>query len=85
MVSLAFHLFQCRWHSYFCFAAFLTVVVHSFVADSSLLDYCDLVGLLLLLLLFLHLMLAGRHPFGVLRWFQLFCFFHLVSAVCLTD
>ena len=24
-------------------------------------------------------------PFGVLRWFQLFCFFHLVSAVCLTD
>ena len=53
MVSLAFHLFQCRWHSYFCFAAFLTVVVHSFVADSSLLDYCDLVGLLLLLLLLL--------------------------------
>ena len=34
---------------------------------------------------FLHLMLAGRQPFGVLRWFQLFCFFHLVSAVCLTD
>ena len=30
-------------------------------------------------------MLAGRQPFGVLRWFQLFCFFHLVSAVCLTD
>ena len=34
---------------------------------------------------FLHLMLAGRQPFGVLRWFQLFCFFHLVSAVCLPD
>ena len=32
-----------------------------------------------------HLMLAGRQPFGVLRWFQLFCFFHLVSAVCLPD
>ena len=30
-------------------------------------------------------MLAGRQPFGVLMWFQLFCFFHLVSAVCLTD
>ena len=29
-------------------------------------------------------MLAGRQPFGVLRWFLLFCFFHLVSAVCLT-
>ena len=34
-----------------------------------------------------HLMLAGRQLFGVLRWFQLFCFFHLVSlsAVCLPD
>ena len=32
---------------------------------------------------FFHLMLAGRQPFGVLMWFQLFCFFHLVSAVCL--
>ena len=30
-------------------------------------------------------MLAGRPPFGFLRWFQLFCFFHLVSAVCLPD
>ena len=28
----------------------------------------------------LHLMLAGRQPFGVLRWFQLFCFFHLLLA-----
>ena len=33
---------------------------------------------------FFHLMLAGRQPFGVLRRFQLFYFFHLVSAVCLT-
>ena len=64
-------------------------VVHSFVADSSLLDCCDLVGFLFVRLFlffcFLHLMLAGKQPFGVLRWFQLFCFFHLVSAVCLTD
>ena len=30
-------------------------------------------------------MLAGRQLFGVLRWVQLFCFFYLVSAVCLTD
>ena len=28
---------------------------------------------------FFHLKLADRQPFGVLRWFQLFCFFHLVS------
>ena len=40
----------------------LTVVVHSFVADSSLLDCCDLV--VFLLLFFLHRMLAGRPPFG---------------------
>ena len=38
MVSLAFHLFVVG--SYFC-CALLTVVVHSFVADSSLLDCCD--------------------------------------------
>ena len=56
----------------------MTVVVHSFVADSSLLDSCDLVGFVVVV--FSHLMLAGRQPFGVLRWFQLFCFFHLVSA-----
>ena len=30
-------------------------------------------------------MLAGRQLFGVFRWFQLFCFFHLVSAVCWID
>ena len=57
----------------------LTVFVHSFGADSSLLDFCDLV------VCFFHLMLAGRPPLGFLRWFQLFCFFHLVSAVCLPD
>ena len=59
----------------------MTVVVHSFVADSTLLDSCDLVGGFVVV--FPHLMLAGRQPFGVLGWFQLFCFFHLVSAVCL--
>ena len=73
--------------------ALMTVVVHSFAADSSLLYCCDLVGILFLfvclfvlgVVVFFHLMLAGRQPFGVLRWFQLFCFFHLVSAVCLAD
>ena len=82
MVSLAFHLFVVG--SYFCSVQWLCVVVHSFVADSSLLDCCDLV-VCFVLCFFLHLMLAGRQPFGVLRWFQLFCFFHLVSAVCLPD
>ena len=57
----------------------VNVVVHSFVADSSLLDCCDLV------VCFFHLMFAGRPPFAFLRWFQLFCLFHLVSAVCLPD
>ena len=56
------------------------VVVHSFVADSSLLNCCDLVAFFSL-----HLMFAGRPPFAFLRWFQLFCLFHLVSAVCLPD
>ena len=74
----------------FLLCALMTVVVHSFVADSSLLDCCDLVGFCFFCFLdcfwwFFHLMLAGRQPFGVLRWFQLFCFFHLVSAVCLID
>ena len=55
------------------------VVVYSFVADSSLLDCCDLV------VCFFHLMFAGRPPFAFLRWFQLFCLLHLVSAVCLPD
>ena len=30
-------------------------------------------------------MFAGRPPFAFLRWFQLFCFFHLVLTVCLRD
>ena len=63
--------------------ALMTVVVHSFVADSSLLDCCDLV--VFLCVYFFDFILAGRQPFGVLIWFQLFCFFHLVSAVCLPD
>ena len=54
----------------------VNVVVHSFVADSSLLNCCEC---------FFHLMFAGRPPFAFLRWFQLFCLFHLVSAVCLPD
>ena len=58
----------------------VNVVVHLFVADSSLLDRCDLV------VCFFHLMFAGRLPFAFLRWFQPFCLFHLVSAVaCLTS
>ena len=51
----------------------MTVVVHSFVADSSLLDCCDLV--VCFCVVFFHLMLAGRQPFGILRWFQLFVSF----------
>ena len=49
----------------FLLCAIMTVVVHSFVADSSLLDSCDLVGFVVVG--FSHLMLAGRQPFGVLR------------------
>ena len=30
-------------------------------------------------------MFACRPSFSCLRWFQLFCFFYLVSAVCLPD
>ena len=76
----------------FLLCALMTVVVHLFFvcADSSLLDSCDLVFFVCLFvsgffLFSFHLMLAGRQPFLVLRRFQLFCFFHLVSAVCLTD
>ena len=78
----------------FLLCALLTVVVHSFVADSSLLDCCDLVVFFVVVVVvavavgvcvFFHLMLGGRQPFGVYRWFQLFCFFHLVSDVCLPD
>ena len=60
MVSLAFHLFVVG--TVIFARALLTVVVHSFVADSSLLDCCDLV-------VFFHLMLVGRQPFGILRRF----------------
>ena len=65
MVSLAFHLFVVGTVIFAC--ALLTVVVHSFVADSSLLDCCDLV--VFFYVCFFHLMLAGRQPFGILRWF----------------
>ena len=41
----------CRWHSYFVLCALMTVVVHAFVADSSLLDSCDLVVLFVCLFL----------------------------------
>ena len=78
MESLAFHLFDVGTFifvlcSYDCSPRLLCC---------SLLDCCDLVGFLFVLFLFFffHLMLAGRQPFGVLRWFQLLCFFHLVSA-----
>ena len=82
MVSLAFHLSAQLFLLCALMAAtnVVNVVVHSFVADSSLLDCCDLV-----VCFFLHLMFAGRPPFAFLRWFQLFCLFHLVSAVCLPD
>ena len=72
----------------FLLCALMTVGVHSFVADSSLLDCCELLFfcfVFVLFFVFLHLMLTGRQQFGVLRWFQLFGFFHLVSAVCLPD
>ena len=59
----------------------LTLVVHSFVADSSLLDCCDLVVFFRVFFFSLHLMLACRPQFGFLRWFQLFYFFHLWFGV----
>ena len=63
--------------SLFLLCPLMTVVVHSFVADSSLLDCCDLVFFFfcVCVCVFLHLMLAGRQPFGILRWFQLFVSF----------
>ena len=62
MESLAFHLSLVQL---FLLCALMTVVVHSFIADSSLLDCCDLV--VFFCVCFFHLMLAGRQPFGVLR------------------
>ena len=58
----------------------MTVVVHTFVADSSLLDCCDLVGgerggggiLFFFFFFFSPLMLAGRQPFE---------FFKVISAL----
>ena len=81
MVSLAFHLFVAGTVIFALCSSDCSV--HSFVADSSLLDCCDLV--VCFCVCFFHLMLAGRQPIGILRWLQLFCFFHLVSAVCLPD
>ena len=79
---MAFHLFVVGTVIF----ALMTVVVYSVDADSSLLDCSDLVGVFLFVFGgFFLLMLAGRQPFGVLRWFQLFCFFYVVAAVCLTD
>ena len=73
MVSLAFHLLA----QLFLLCALMTVVVHSFVADSSLLDCCDLVCVCVCVGggggFLPHLMLAGRQPFGF--------FFNVVSAV----
>ena len=54
MVSLAFHLFGVGTVMF----PLMTVVVHSFVADSSLLVCCDL--MVFLCVCFFHLMLAGR-------------------------
>ena len=67
----------------FLLGALMTVDVHSFVADSSLLDCFDLVVFGVCVCFPPYIVLAGRQPFGVFRWFQLFCFFHLVSASCL--
>ena len=58
----------------FLLCALMTVVVHSFAADSSLLDCCDLVVFVCLFVCwcFFHLMFAGR---------QTFMGFEVVSAV----
>ena len=54
----------------------MTVDVHSFVADSSLLDCCDSVGFCFVYFwCFFHLMLAGRQPFGVWGGFSCFVSF----------
>jgi len=66
MVSLAFHLFVVG--TVIFARALPTVVVHSLVADSSLLDCCDLV-------VFFHLMLTLRQPFVILKWFEMFSLF----------
>ena len=66
----------------FLLCALLTVVIHSFVADSSLLDCCDLVVFCFVcffavgVCVFFHLMLAGRQVWGRQVWG-----FEVVSAV----
>ena len=84
MVSLAFHLFVGTvtvfvLGSYGCNkCSQCSRPLIQVVADSILLGCCDLV-------VFFHRMFAGRPPFAFFRWFQVFCLFHLVSAVCLPD
>ena len=51
----------------------MTVVVHSFVADSSLLDCCDLVVVFFVCVFSTLCLQVGK--FGILRWFQLFVSF----------
>ena len=67
----------------------MTVVVHSFVADSSLLDSCDLVGFFLFVCLcvFPHYAYIRQSQVGnrLGFWGGFSCFVSLVSAVCLTD
>ena len=79
IVSLAFHLFVIG-----------TVIFALCSYDCSRLLLCcrdcyTVVICFVVFCCFSHLILAGKQPFGVLRWFQLFCFFHLVSAVCVPD
>ena len=53
----------------FLLYALMTVVVHSFVADSSLLDSCDLVGFVCLLVYFLLLFFSPPFVYGLfLSW-----------------
>ena len=64
----------------FLLCTLMTVVVHSFVADSSLLECCDLVGGFLP---FFHLMLAGRQTVWVFEVVSAVVF--LSFGVCLPD
>ena len=68
----------------------MTVVVHSFAEDSSLLDCCDLVGFCLFVCLFwvffppYWLMLAGRQPFGGFEVVSAVLFLSF-GVICLLD
>ena len=75
MESLAFHLFVVGT---VIFALCSYDCSRPLLCCRLLLDCCDLVGFCLFVSFgcFFHLMFAGRQPFGILRWFQLFCFFH---------